>query len=200
MISRLFRRLGRFWGLMAYLAIVSAMFTYDVERFKAETKRARAAASVDSGTRVQIVEVVDACQILVRHPDGRELTIRLLGVSSFDPALNEPGAGAIGRSFVTSLTQALRGGVAVLEFGEQRRDRKGRLLAHLTVDGHDVAPALIQQGLCFVGTTVPFAREDAYLKVEREAKLAGTGLWGHPEAAQRAEYMKALWEAVRKDA
>jgi endonuclease YncB( thermonuclease family) len=193
------RGLGNFWSLVGGLALLSAFFTHEVETFKTEVARTREATSVPDGTHARVVEVVSSSEVLVRLADGRTLTVRLIGVVSFDPTSHEPGESQIGRSFASALHDALSTKDAVIAHAETKRDRKGRLLAHLTVGGDDVARTLIARGLGFVNAAASFDKEEDYLKAEGEAKLSGRGLWGNREATRQVRWMKALWEAGRKD-
>lgn len=69
----------------------------------------------------------------------------------------------------------------------EKRDRYGRLLAYVYVDGTFVNAELVRRGLAQVATYPPNVRhQDHFLKLQRQAREAGRGLWSDPpEEADR---------------
>ena len=67
-----------------------------------------------------------------------------------------------------------------LEFDAERRDKYKRLLAYVYLeDGTFVNAELVRQGYARILTIPPNVKyADLFLKYEREARLAGRGLWG----------------------
>lgn len=67
-----------------------------------------------------------------------------------------------------------------LEFDVERRDRYGRLLAYVYLeDGTFVNAELIAQGYAQILTIPPNVKyQDLFLKLQREARESGRGLWG----------------------
>ncbi len=65
----------------------------------------------------------------------------------------------------------------------EERDRYGRLLAYVYVDDTFVNAELVRRGLAQVSTYPPNVRhEDHFLKLQREAREAGRGLWSDTAA------------------
>jgi micrococcal nuclease len=59
------------------------------------------------------------------------------------------------------------------------RDRYGRILAYVFLpDGTLFNQRLLADGYAHVYTGHPYARMDAFLEAQREARRAGRGLWG----------------------
>lgn len=67
-----------------------------------------------------------------------------------------------------------------LEFDVEKRDRYGRMLAYVYLeDGTFVNAKIIEEGYAQVMTVPPNVRyADRFLKLEREAREKGKGLWG----------------------
>ncbi len=65
-----------------------------------------------------------------------------------------------------------------LEPDVQERDRYGRLLAYVYVDGLFINEELVRRGYARVSTYPPNVRHEAtFLAAEREARESGRGLW-----------------------
>ncbi len=65
----------------------------------------------------------------------------------------------------------------------EERDRYGRLLAYVYVDDTFVNAELVRRGLAQVATYPPNVRhEEHFLKLQRQAREAGRGLWSDAAA------------------
>lgn len=65
-----------------------------------------------------------------------------------------------------------------LRFDEVERDKKGRLLAYVSVDGVMVNELLVREGLAYVRLTPDVVRfADMLLAAQSEARQAGRGVW-----------------------
>ena len=115
----------------------------------------------------------------VRLSDGRK--VRLLGIDT--PELARKGKPA--QAFALQAKQALQDivepgyGKVSLQTGVEKRDKYGRLLAHLfSPDGQNINASLIRQGLAIAYTTPPnTAFSECYHQVEQQARDAGRGFW-----------------------
>ena len=83
----------------------------------------------------------------------------------------------------TSLQEALKtaGDTLSLQYGEERQDHYGRLLAHaFLANGENVAALLLRQGHATALVVPPnTGKAECYAQIEREARSAGRGLWQH---------------------
>lgn len=84
--------------------------------------------------------------------------------------------GAEARDFNRSLVE---GRNVRLEYGEACTDRYGRLLAYVTVDGHEVNSLLAERGYACVLYVSPAggARRSEFEALESSAQRAGRGMW-----------------------
>jgi micrococcal nuclease len=124
-----------------------------------------------------VERVVDGDTIQVRV-DGRVETVRYIGVNT--PELRHPlrGAEPGGREAWTVNRELVAGKHVRLEMDAQARDRYGRLLAYVWVDGVMVNAELVRRGYAQVMTVPPNVRyQRLFLALQREARQSGRGLW-----------------------
>jgi micrococcal nuclease len=124
-----------------------------------------------------VVRVVDGDTIHVRI-NGRVEKVRYIGVNT--PEVHHPSRGEEpGGQEATAVNTSLVGGRPVrLELDVQVRDRYGRLLAYVWVDDVMVNAELVRRGYAQVMTIPPNVRyQELLLKLQREAREAGRGLW-----------------------
>jgi micrococcal nuclease len=141
-----------------------------------------AAQSVLEGT---VTRVVDGDTIHVRV-GGQIETVRYIGVNT--PEVHHPRKGEEpGGRVAAAVNRDLIAGRRVrLELDTQSRDRYGRLLAYVWVDDTMVNAELVRRGFAQVMTVPPNVRHQAlFLKLQREARDAGRGLWAEPAPASR---------------
>ncbi|MBI4587887.1 MAG: thermonuclease family protein [Candidatus Rokubacteria bacterium] len=134
-----------------------------------------------------VVRVVDGDTIHVRI-GARVEKIRYIGVNT--PELHHPTRGEEpgGREASEVNRQITEGKSVRLELDVQERDRYGRLLAYVWVDGIMVNAELVRRGYAQVMTVPPNVRyQDLFLKLQREARQAGRGLWRGPEPTDRRD-------------
>jgi len=123
--------------------------------------------------------------------------VRLLGVDTPEVHHPERGEEPFGREAL-EFTLALAGGSTVelryhegTTIGGAQRDKYGRVLAYVWVDGGPqgrvcLNMALIEAGLARATRAWAHPRYDAYVRAEAEARARGAGLWaGWPERAAK---------------
>jgi micrococcal nuclease len=147
----------------------------------------------DAGTEATVVDVVDGDTVDVRYSNGTTDTVRLLGVDSPEVySDNSPGEfegvpdtdegrnclEAAGEAATDFAETHLSGETVtvVVDDTADRRDRYGRLLAYVHVDGAEFNYRLVANGHARVYDTT-FARADGYYAAESEAQDGAAGLW-----------------------
>ena len=133
-----------------------------------------AGAGTVEGTAVR---VVDGDTINVQLADRVE-KIRYIGVNA--PEIHHPikGEEPGGRAAAQVNRGLVIGRRVRLELDVQPRDRYGRLLAYVWVGDTMVNAELVRLGYAQVMTVPPNVRyQDLFLKLQREARDAGRGLW-----------------------
>ncbi len=141
-----------------------------------------AAQSTLAGT---VIRIVDGDTIHVRVGERLE-KVRYIGVNT--PELHHPRKGEEpgGRAAAAVNRDLLSGRRVRLELDAQSRDRYGRLLAYVWVDDIMVNAELVRRGFAQVMTVPPNVRHQAlFLKLQREAREAGRGLWAEPAPTAR---------------
>lgn len=116
----------------------------------------------------------------VVRSDGE--SIRLIGIDT--PELARDGRPAetgaiIARDFLRQLLAA--GTWLTIRYGEERRDRYGRLLGHLYIDGRNVQAELLAAGLAtplFIAPNLEHAA--CYQQATQQARMTRQGLWALP--------------------
>ncbi|MFZ9887957.1 MAG: thermonuclease family protein [Myxococcota bacterium] len=187
-----------YWSLIATLAASSVFFALSVELRRRHWSSGSAGTSIDTGTSVDVLQVIDGDEVSVKLPDGASVVVRLLGVKAFDPKVNEPGLAEYGIAAVHHLEKLLNGSAPLaVEFEQAQYDDAGRLLAYLRKDALDIGAGLIEGGFAIAFTRYPFSREQTYGALQQGAKERGEGLWASAKASERAEALHDQWRAER---
>jgi len=146
----------------------------------------------------QVVRIIDGDTIVVRTGDGREETVRYIGVDAPEipwDAGDERIYSGPGWAARTANQQLVAGRTVRLELDAQHRDAYGRLLAYVYVGDVMVNARLVEDGLA-VALIVPpnDGRKQLFLDAQRAAVLAQRGLWS--QAAARAVDWRQAGEHV----
>lgn len=137
---------------------------------------ARLAEAPNSTLQGTVARVVDGDTLRVDLSHGQE-RVRLIGMDTPEMRPEQP--------FAREATRAVEelcppGTVLKLKLDVQPRDRHQRLLAYVYLpDGRMLNEELLRQGLATVMTIPPNVRHaEEFLRLQREARAAGKGLWG----------------------
>jgi micrococcal nuclease len=132
-----------------------------------------------------VVRVVDGDTIHVRVGERVE-KVRYIGVNT--PEVHHPRKGEEpgGRDAMAVNRTLVSGRRVRLETDVQERDRYGRLLAYVWIGDTMVNAELLRRGYAQVMTIPPNVRHQAlFVKLQREAREGGQGLWGNGAALRR---------------
>src|SRR5260221_1877787 len=134
-----------------------------------------AAPAVVSAT---VVHVDDGDTVVVALRDGRTETVRILGADTPETVDPRKPVQCFGPE-ASAYTKAHLGGRSVrLEFDVERRDRYGRLLAYVLVDGKRYEDELLRLGLARLLVIPPNGAHARTMLAEAlEARRARRGLW-----------------------
>lgn len=136
------------------------------------------AAEAGGGERVTLVRITDGDTIRV-DAGGREERVRLIGIDT--PERDE----CYFREATEHLRSLLEERPLTMVRDVSDRDRYGRLLRYLYVDGRFVNALMVRDGYASAATYPPdVAHAPELVAAEREARLAGRGLWA-PGACRR---------------
>jgi micrococcal nuclease len=128
----------------------------------------------------RVVRVVDGDTVRVRLRDRTE-TVRYIGVDT--PETVKPGepVQCYGKPASAFNRRLVAGRRVELRFGRERRDRYGRLLAYVYVQGRErsVSALLVARGYGRELTIPPnTAHARSFARLERRARERRLGLWG----------------------
>ena len=126
----------------------------------------------------RVLRVIDGDTILV-EVDGREERVRYIGVDTPETVAPDRPPGCFGQEASAANRALVEGKTVQLERDISERDRFGRQLRYVYVDGALVNEELLRQGYAAATTFPPDVREDGRFRtIERTAREAGRGLWG----------------------
>lgn len=129
-----------------------------------------------------VVRVVDG-DTLVLDMDGTQEKIRLIGVDT--PESVHPNAAknvAYGKIASQYSKELLEGKAVQLEYDVQERDKYGRVLAYVYLDGQMYNKLLLAEGHAKAATFPPNVKYvDEFTKLEEQAREEQKGLWGYEE-------------------
>jgi endonuclease YncB( thermonuclease family) len=120
-----------------------------------------------------VVAVADGDTVTVLDEDRHQLRVRLAGI---DAPEKSQAFGSKSREHLAALAFRQR---AVVDF--RKRDRYGRIVGRVTVDGRDIGLAQIESGMAW--HFKQFQNEQSandrqsYAEMERQARSARLGLW-----------------------
>jgi micrococcal nuclease len=137
--------------------------------------QATAVAGGDPSGRVLRVVDGDTIHVLL---DGRDVTVRYIGIDT--PETVAPGrpVEAFGREASARNKELVDGKVVTLEKDVSETDRFGRLLRYVYVDGQMVNATLVREGYATSSTFPPDVKhQELFKQLEREAREAKRGLW-----------------------
>jgi micrococcal nuclease len=141
---------------------------------------------------VDSVAVIDGDTLKVKM-NGKEDTIRLLLVDTPEinhPRLGEQPLGEEAKQFTKQMIENAK--TIELEKGGPGRDKYGRFLAYVYVDGKSLQEELLKNGLARLAyVDQPHVKYvDQYEKIQKEAQLKGIGIWQWKNYVQKDGFHK----------
>ena len=133
----------------------------------------------DATERAVVTRVVDGDTIVVQV-DGREERVRYVGVDAPELARDDPPrpAECWGAEARAANERLVEGRTVELERDASDRDRFGRLLRHVWIEGRLAAERLVRDGVVEARSYPPDTGRDAQLEAaDLEARDDGAGLW-----------------------
>jgi micrococcal nuclease len=139
----------------------------------------------------RVLRVVDGDTIVVRL-DGRRERVRYIGIDAPESVAPGRPVECYGHAAAAENRRLVNGRNVALTTDAERRDRFGRLLAYVRVEGRLVNAELVRRGFATTLEIAPNLRHAPQLRtLEREARRARRGLWG--ACARSARRPAAPW-------
>ena len=132
-----------------------------------------------AGTQAyEVVEVIDGDTVKLMI-DDKLTTVRLIGIDTPETVHPTRPVEPYGKRASEFLQNMLTGGSVYLEYGAERTDKYGRLLAYLyrAPDGLFVNLEIVRQGYGRAYTEYPFKYEHVFVSWDSIAHKHGRGLW-----------------------
>ena len=131
-----------------------------------------------SSTEARVTRVVDG-DTVEATVDGRTEDVRYIGIDTPESVKPDTPVECFGLEASHFNEDLVEGETVRLEYGPERRDVYGRLLAYVRLGDTFVNAELVRRGYA---TTLEIAPNTQYAqlfaRLEREASAAGRGLWG----------------------
>lgn len=153
------------------------------------TEPAGRASQAGGGGAARVVRVVDGDTLKVRLADGRQRTVRVLGIDT--PETRRPGtpiecggpqaSAAMRRLALEGSGVRARGRAVTLvaDPSQDAIDRYGRAIAYVDAGGRDLGETLVAEGWADVYVfRRPFRRLSGYERAKRRAEDMRAGVWG----------------------
>jgi micrococcal nuclease len=134
--------------------------------------------NVNELNEFKVVRVVDGDTIVVDF-NGKEEKVRLIGVDTPESVHADKSKNTKEGVVVSDYTKSkLNGKIIKLEFDVQERDKYGRLLAYVYVDGEMYNKHLLEIGYAKLATYPPNVKYvEEFKELQKEAKENKVGLW-----------------------
>lgn len=180
-----------FWSLIAILLSASLFFGLNAEQQRKSVQAG--SGKIDSGDLVRLIKAVDGDSVQVVREGQQPVTVRLVGIKSFDAKVEKDVVTPFARAAVETLQRMLTDRPIRVLLNSTAKDKYGRYLATLYADDRDIALHLVGQGLALAYTVYPFPAMQTYLNEQELAKAGRRGLWANTETTERAMAMIAQW-------
>lgn len=126
----------------------------------------------------KVVRVVDGDTFIINY-NGKEERVRLIGVDTPESVHpDEEKNTAFGKKVSNFSKEKLSDKEVKIEFDVSQRDKYGRLLCYVYIDGQMYNKLLLKEGLAKVATYPPNVKyvED-FTKLQKEARKNKIGMW-----------------------
>ena len=125
-----------------------------------------------------VTSVVDGDTFKVEI-DGSFKTVRIIGIDTPETVHPSKPVQCFGREASAALKEVLDGEEVTLEKNPaEERDKYGRLLRYVHIDGVDIGASMIEEGFAYSYKQYPHPRLEEYNTLEKEAREESRGLWG----------------------
>ena len=127
-----------------------------------------------------VVSITDGDTFKV-HIDGKTETVRIVGINTPETVDPRKKPECFGREASDKLKSLLTGQKVELEIDktQSNRDKYGRLLRFVKLDGKDVGLQMIQEGYAYESlySSVPHKYYTQYVQAQKSAQSNKVGLW-----------------------
>lgn len=180
-----------FWALITVLLSSALFFGLNAEQRRKSVQAG--SGKIESGDLVRLLKVIDGDTVQVGREGQEPVTVRLIGIKSFNAKVEKDVVTPFGQAAMESLQRLMTDRPVRVMLNATTKDKFGRYLATLYADDQDIALLLIRQGLVLVYTVYPFPAMQLYLQEQEQARAGRRGLWASSAAAERAQALINEW-------
>ena len=174
---------GILTSIIALVLIVLDETGYiDLEKYldneTARVTESNAYTDVNALNEYRVVRVVDGDTFVVNF-NGKDEKVRLIGVDTPESVHADSSKNTKEGILVSDYTKSkLNGKIVKLEFDVQERDKYGRLLAYVYIDGEMYNKHLLEIGYAKIATYPPNVKYvEEFKEIQKEARENKVGLW-----------------------
>jgi micrococcal nuclease len=160
------------------------IITFLVTACTQQTVGFRSSSSFDSSeSSFLVTHVADGDTITIELPNGSKESVRFLGINAPEIKHGLKPAQCFGDETKEYIKKRLLNQKVMLtKKPDEDRDRFGRLLRYVLMDGIDIDAELVQKGFAInYCDKYPHPKCEEYEQLEKEAREAKRGLWGKCE-------------------
>lgn len=159
------------------LIIIIAALCYFAPQYWQQAGQSQPTEALPDGS-YRVIRVVDGDTIVISY-QGKEEKVRLIGVDTPESVHSDASKNTPYGKIASDYTKAqLTGKTIQLEFDVQERDKYGRLLAYVYVDGKMYNKTLLEEGHAKVATFPPNVKYvDEFQRLEQQAQKKQVGMW-----------------------
>jgi endonuclease YncB( thermonuclease family) len=190
------RRTLAFWTIITILCTASLFFGINAEKQRRTLQSA--SGKVESGDLVKLVKVLDGDSILAAREGDSPVTIRLVGIKSFDAKVEKDLVTPFAQAAIETIKRSMADRPARVMLHNTPKDKHGRYLATLYADDQDIALHLVKQGLVLVYTVYPFPAMQSYLQEQELARAGRRGIWSNDSLVERAVALIREWRSENR--
>ncbi len=135
-----------------------------------------------------VTSVVDGDTFKVEI-DGTAETVRIIGIDTPETVHPSKPVQCFGKEASNALKEILNGEDVTLEKNPaEEKDKYGRLLRYVDIDGVDIGASMIEEGFAYSYKQYPHPRLEEYNELEQEAREENRGLWGSCNESSSAAF------------
>jgi micrococcal nuclease len=125
-----------------------------------------------------VLRAIDGDTLEVQMEDGAVEIVRIIGIDTPESVHPRKPVECFALEAKNKLQKLVEGKTVQLTEGRTTKDRYGRLLRYVYVNGQDVGEKMISGGYAMSYRKYPHPHRETYNKLEEEARGAKMGLWG----------------------
>jgi len=150
------------------------------------------AGTTVSTEKGRVVKVVDGDTLNIQI--GTTPTkVRIIGIDTPETVDPRKTVQCFGIEASKQMTRLVNAKTVTLEKNPaEDKDKYGRLLRYVSLNGNDIGAQMIRDGYAFSYKVFPHTRLDAYNQLEKKAREGGKGLWSSCDSKDMSKPAKAV--------